>query len=81
MTTDTFPKVGDRVRVVGGVSDTEKHLAHHTERVYVVLRYTNPHGMAVIQEVSPTTPDPKSAFPFGAVGQWWVHPEALERAK
>lgn len=74
-----FPGVGRKVRVVGGVSDTEKYLAQKSERVYTVLRYTNPHGYAVIQEIDPNpTPDPQSAFPFGAVGQWFVHPEALE---
>lgn len=59
-----FPPVGATVRVVRGISETEKNLAMHPERTYTVLRYTHPHGYAVIQD--------------GEWGNWHVHPEALE---
>lgn len=63
--TNTFPGVGSKVRVVRGtISETEKVLASYPEREYRVLRYTRPHGYAVIE---------------GEKGEkWFVHPEALE---
>ena len=61
-----FPVVGASVRVVRGISETEKRLARHAERVYTVERYTQPHGYAVIRD--------------GEWGRWHVHPEALEAA-
>jgi len=57
------PSVGESVRVVRGISDTEKELAKHPDRIYVVDRYTKPHGFAVIRD---------------EYGAWHVHPEALE---
>lgn len=66
MTTETFPPVGVSVRVVRGISDTEKELAKYPERVYHLLRYTEPHGYAVIADEH---------------GAWWVHPEALEEVR
>jgi len=60
-----FPDVGLRVRVVRGISDMEKSLATHPERVYTVDRYTSPHGFAVIAD---------------EYGEWHVHPEALVQA-
>jgi hypothetical protein len=60
-----FPDVGASVRVVRGISDTERALAKHPERVYTVDRYTTPHGFAVIVD---------------QFGGWHVHPEALELA-
>ena len=62
--TEHFPSIGDSVRVIRGISDTEKQLAKHPERIYIVERYTEPHGYAVIRD--------------GEYGNWWVHPEALE---
>jgi hypothetical protein len=60
-----FPGVGAKVRVVRGtISETEKTLAQYPERRYTVVRYTQPHGYAVIE---------------GEQGErWFVHPEALE---
>lgn len=66
MPADVFPPVGARVTVVRGISDTEKELAKHPERVYVVDRYTNPHGFAVIKD---------------EYGAWHVHPEALQEVQ
>lgn len=63
---DVFPAVGARVTVVRGISDMEKQLALHPTRVYVVDRYTKPHGYAVIKDE------------FGA---WHVHPEALKEVQ
>lgn len=60
---DDFPPVGSTVRVVRGISDTEKYLAGTPERLYRVARYTDPHGYAVIVD---------------DWGAWHVHPEALE---
>jgi hypothetical protein len=62
---NNFPVVGASVRVVRGISETEKQLAKHPERVYTVNRYTKPHGYAVIAD---------------AYGAWHVHPESLESA-
>jgi len=60
---ETFPPVGASVSVVRGISETEKQLAKHPERVYIVDRYTVPHGYAVIRD---------------EWGSWHVHPEALQ---
>ena len=61
-----FPEVGARVRVVRPISDTERDLARHPERVYTITRYTQPHGYAVIHEIAGVLKN-----------QWHVHPEAL----
>ncbi len=58
---NTIP-VGASVNVVRGISDTEKQLAKHPERIYTLDRYTNPHGYAAITD---------------EYGTWLVHPEAL----
>jgi len=65
-----FPPVGARVRIARGISDTEKALAAHPERRYIVERYTRPHGFAVIHEIFDR--------PGFDAGSWHVHPEALE---
>ncbi len=59
------PPVNSRVRVTRGISETEKGLARHPERVYLLKRYTQPHGYAVIGD---------------EYGDWHVHPEALDLA-
>lgn len=59
---NTFPVIGSQVRVTEGISDTEKQLAKHPERVYTLTRYTKPHGYAAITD---------------AYGTWLVHPESL----
>jgi hypothetical protein len=54
--------VGATVKVVRGISETEKRLARHADRTYTIDRYTNPHGYAAIRD---------------EWGTWLVHPEAL----
>jgi len=58
-----FPVVGASVKVVRGISKVERGLMVDCERVYILDRYTKPHGYAVIVD----GPD-----------SWHVHPEALE---
>ena len=65
-----FPPVGSVGRGVRGISETEKALTRVPERTYIVVRYTRPHGYAVIEDSANLVP---------VIG-WHVHPEALERA-
>lgn len=57
-----FPPLGARVRVVRGISETERNMARFPDRVYTIQRYTES-GYAVIGDV---------------YGAWHVHPEVLE---
>ncbi len=66
---DSFPPVGSLVLVTRGISQSEKDLiASNPTRVYLVDRYTKPHGYAVIRNAT-------SGFNCGS---WHVHPEALQ---
>lgn len=55
--------VGASVRVVRGISNVERPLVRERQ-LWTLVRYTRPHGYAVIEGHGET---------------WHVHPEALEQ--